>query len=472
MSRKTKQSIFRAKLDHMVDDILDHVQSGRLKIHDYLPSEQELAEKYEISKHSVRKGLELLVEQGYIVKVPRVGNKIIEPNQKSTTTLRLGYYPSMLKQAALTELITLFHERHPDIMVELIPIPFNFDNLPLMKHYLESRLIDVAMFNSLSFRELQESDQVVELLAPLQMPEGMYPFLLPAFQSDELLYAMPLVWSPVVLAYNKNDFRTLDLPEPDSSWSWDDVSRVSAQISGQLQKVGFYYHALSDNRWPVFLLQSGLLQSMDPIREGTSSRDLNLLKESVRMSLDILNKQGLTSSLTQSNTEAEELFSNGKISMVMTTYFGLNELDHAAFEVDIAPLPALRTHHTLNLPIALAVSSRTAHLDKAKQLVYMLSTFDYQDLIRQRTLSIPAVKKAAEQYSKSSYPLPYEPSRFMLYREIIRSFQLHADMNLSVDNIKQTRDELKRYWAGLTSLDTCCNRLIEIWTTIPDHNLQ
>lgn len=460
MSRKTKQSVWRTKLDEMISGIREEIEAGKLLSGEFLPSEMELADRYEISKHSVRKGLDVLVEQGYVRKIPRIGNKANLPGPKPECILRFGYYPSMMQQADLSGLISLFHERHPHIRVELIPIPFKFDDLHLMKHYLESGMIDVAMFNHQSFSELQESDGNLRILEPLEPLPDLYPFLLPAFQKEERQYAIPFVFSPIVLAYNKDQFEEYDLPEPDSSWTWEDLLRVAKEITRDSNRVGFYYHALSDNRWPIFLLQSGEAPSDKEMSRFEFSRPG--VREAIRMSRDVLYGQGLTSFLSQSDLEAEEMFVSGKITMIMTTYFGLNRFRDAAFRFDIAPLPALRSSHTLNLVIGLSVSAKSASKEAARTLVEDLSSFDYQSLIRRRTLSIPALRKAAERGTDAeNRPLDSEPSRFPLYREIIRSFRLHSDMGLTGDVLKRMRSELKLYWAGVTDLDTCCRQLEE-----------
>lgn len=466
MSRKTRHSVLRNKLDDMIAGIRNDIESGKLGSGDFLPSELELAEKYDISKHSVRKGLDVLVGQGYVLKIPRVGSKATLPGPKPTTTLRFGYYPSMHKQAGLTGLIKLFHERHPDIQVELIPVPFKFDELHLMKHYLDAGLIDVAMFNHQSFAELEESTGVAGILEPLEPESGIYPFLFKAFQSNNQLFAMPFVFSPVILAYNKDHFSEYDLPEPDSSWSWDELLRVAGEIGRSNNRVGFYYHALSDNRWPVFLLQSG-----EKLRDGATKGlvfNRPAVREAIRMSRDILVTQGLTSLLSQNNAEAEELFRSGKISIIMTSYFGLNQFHDAPFRFDIAPLPALQSADTLNLVIGLAISSKSIHKEAAKALITELSSLDFQRLVRSSTLSIPAYKRAAESGREPEQASPVtEPPRFPLYREIIRSFRLHSEIGLSGEVLKRMRGELKLYWAGITDLDTCCKNLEEALVTKP-----
>lgn len=461
MSRKTRQSVLRSKLDSLISAIQYEIDNGKLKDGDFLPSELELAEQHNLSKHSVRKALDLLVRQGYVQKIPRIGNKVSRPGPKPEIVLRVGYYPSMLKQAALSDLVELFQKRFPHIHVELIPIPFKFDDLQLMTHYLESGLIDIAMFNHQSFGELQESNGMERLLEPLSASPDIYPFLLPAFQNGSRLLAVPFAFSPVVLAYNKNHIEELDLPEPDSSWTWDHLLNVAEEITRGGTHIGFYYHALSDNRWPIFLLQNSNDQL--PGTKDVFSFGREDTREAVHMSREVLFRQGLTSFLSQSDVEAEQLFRSGKITMIMTTYFGLNFFQDAPFRFDIAPLPALHSSLTLNLVIGLAVSKQCAHLEEAKTLVEEFTSFEYQALIRRNTLSIPAMRKAAERGTDDEHPpLPSEPSRFSLYREIIRSFRLHSDMGLTGEVMQRMRSELMLYWAGLSDLEQCCTNLEEI----------
>ncbi|MBE0655508.1 MAG: GntR family transcriptional regulator [Bacteroidales bacterium] len=57
-------------------DIKSLILSGILKEDDYLPSENELCEKYQITRSTVRKALDLLVSEGYIVKKHGKGSMV------------------------------------------------------------------------------------------------------------------------------------------------------------------------------------------------------------------------------------------------------------------------------------------------------------------------------------------------------------------------------------------------------------
>ena len=51
----------------LVEEIKDSILSGRVKAGEKLPSENELSAKYQISRHTVRKALSILAQEGYIV---------------------------------------------------------------------------------------------------------------------------------------------------------------------------------------------------------------------------------------------------------------------------------------------------------------------------------------------------------------------------------------------------------------------
>lgn len=83
MTSKPSRTTFRQRLDEMVTVLRDDIITGRRAAGDYLPSEVALAEQFQLSKNSVRKGLERLVEEKLIEKVPRVGNRIADPGPQA-----------------------------------------------------------------------------------------------------------------------------------------------------------------------------------------------------------------------------------------------------------------------------------------------------------------------------------------------------------------------------------------------------
>src|SRR5690606_21834126 len=77
-SRRT----FQIRLNKLVNQIREDIMNGNYKRGTYLPPEKTLAKQYQLSNKSVRKGLEQLLEEGLIKKIPRVGSMVIAPNEK------------------------------------------------------------------------------------------------------------------------------------------------------------------------------------------------------------------------------------------------------------------------------------------------------------------------------------------------------------------------------------------------------
>ncbi|MDQ0200162.1 trehalose operon repressor [Neobacillus ginsengisoli] len=60
------------------DELVNQIQSGRMKPNTKLPSENELVEQYHTSRETIRKALNLLSQNGYIQKVKGKGSFVLD----------------------------------------------------------------------------------------------------------------------------------------------------------------------------------------------------------------------------------------------------------------------------------------------------------------------------------------------------------------------------------------------------------
>jgi len=265
----------------------------------------------------------------------------------------------------------------------------------------------------------------------------------------------PFIFSPVVLCYNRDHFREKGLFEPDSGWSWEDLCRAARELAVKNKRFGFYCSLLARNRWPVFLLQGGV--SFEPDARGEYRLSGTRLIECLEIGRDLLKSPDVFPvMLSASNADAEELFLEEKVSMIMTTYFSLNELKDAPFSFDVAPLPSGREFRTLLVIIGLAVNRKSQVKEAAKLLVDFLTSYEAQLAIRLKTLSIPADRRAAEWQGEERMA---RPSRFHMYREIVPTFRLLADLRLTVRQIAALQKEVKMFWTGLVDERSLCSRV-------------
>ncbi|MBE3595505.1 MAG: extracellular solute-binding protein [Hydrogenibacillus sp.] len=454
MKKRPNRATFHARLNAMINTLRQDITGGKWKIGEYLPSESALAEQYHLSKNSVRKGLESLVQEGLIVKQPRKGNMVVNLSDEKTV-IKFGYYSSLVYEAQIIQLIEEFHRSYPHVLVQ--PIPLNPEHYyQYAKNLIDTGVIDVFTINYGHFREFVEQD-AEHVFEPLRVSADVYSFASDPFIIDGALYVQPFILSPVVLCYNVKHFRELDLPEPDSSWTWNKLVHVALELAKRdPQRYGFYFHPLSVNRWPIFLLQSGgQLGSTD---NGSTICDSPLM-EGLELCRTLIQRNEIFPTyLSDNEVDAEALFLEEKVSMIMTTYFNLNHLQSAQFPFDLSALPYYKKPATLLLIIGLAINRHSKRKAVAQLLVDFLLSRQAQMKIRRETYSIPSLKPVAES-TEDEVPGMYRPSRFSLYREIIPTFRLHSDLNIKYQSLTLMNQELKRYWSQIEDNEEFCKRI-------------
>lgn len=177
----------------------------------------------------------------------------------------------------------------------------------------------------------------------------------------------------MVLCYNKAHFREADLPEPDSYWTWDDLIEAARQLAEKRGRHAIYFVPASENRYSVFLLQSGI----QTVADGTEHRTLSPeTANSLSVYSRLVNNHQIFPKYLAGNHEDEtiSLFVQEQVSMILTTFFNLNEFKALTLNYDLAPLPRLKTkdpQKTLLVTIGAAVVGNSR---QRKRLVNSLTS--------------------------------------------------------------------------------------------------
>jgi multiple sugar transport system substrate-binding protein len=454
MERRPSRKLFRPRLDEMVTSIRNNIITGTLEPDQYLPSEKQLAEQYGLSVQSVRKGLDLLVGEQLIVKIPKVGSKVVDPAEKGAVTIRLGYPPTLPDDADIHRLIAMFHREHPNIRVQAVPL--GNSSYVQYKPYLDSGMLDVIIMNYSSYRQFSENGGLGDLDV-LERQEELYPFLSDAFTEDGQLRVQPFVFSPLVLCYNRAHFAQRGLQEPNSSWSWQRLIESAAALDIPNERVGFRCYFSTPNRAAILLMQRG--KAFERGDDGHLKLSGTPMMEAIRYSGQFYeNIPSLPNSLMDWEAQKVHMFGQGKLSIVILSYFILNHLRHCDLDYDIAPVPHFGDALTVLLVIGLAVNRHSKNKEAARKLVDFMVSAKAQLAIRQNTCSLPARVTAAE-WSGPEVAAINRPSRFSLFREIIPSYRLFTDLNVRESEYRELFDELRLYWAGLENEETFCSRV-------------
>ncbi|MEC0225884.1 extracellular solute-binding protein [Paenibacillus alba] len=465
MQKRLSRKHFRVRLEDMIVTLRQEILSGQTAIGSYLPSESDLEKRFELSNASVRNGLKVLVEEGFIEKIPRVGNRVINAASQQKTVIKFGYVHSFADLVELDELLAAFTQQYPHIAVQRVELPSGSYSKSL-KQYMESELLDAVMMNNNNFQDFVEND-CTHLLEPMEPMDELYPFLTEPFQQSSQTLVRPFNYSPVVLCYNKKHFEQSQVPQPESSWAWQDLFTYGQQLAVKNERFGFYFYLPSRNRWPIFMLQSGTTFQTDDC--GNYRLHGTKIIESLEACRDLLAMTDVFPRiLAESNADAEALFLEEKVSVIMTTYFFLNQLRDSNISFEISPLPGLEDSSTLLIINGLAVNSRSPNKVGAKLLVDFLSSYEIQLLLRRKTLNIAAHQRAMEWEGEE---FGYRPSRFFLYRDIFPSFRLITHLGLSNYQLKCIQRDIMLFLSGLQTKADLSSRLEQLLLEANESNI-
>lgn len=451
LSNKPSRTTFRDRLEEMVTALRDDIITGRLSSGQFLPSILQLSKRYQLSINSVQKGLDQLVAEDLVERLPRVGNRVREKSAHQTVSLAVGYYPSLANDIDLHALIARFEAQYPYIQVQLVPLQYG-NYYEVSKHYLENGILDVISINYINFDSFKSQyADLRSIFEPLKPASGQYPYLSPPFMQNDLLFVQPVTFSPVVLCYNKAHFAERQVQEPARKMTWHAFMALMDQVSANEEgKLGFYFYPATSNRWPIFLLQSGVSFQTD----GGRSLDWSnpAIMDSIQTCYDLIHRQNLFSVLLSENdVNVESLFADQRVSVMMTTYFNLNKLRDVGIPFELGPLPYVHVPKTLLLTIGFAVNSRSGQREAAKVFVDFMADDAAQQHIRQHTFSLPASRQAAEAAYTGS---DYRPESFDLYNQIATSFSYMSDLHLKNEDTEKLVRIMNMYWLGIESRES------------------
>jgi multiple sugar transport system substrate-binding protein len=447
INRPSKER-FQYQLDNVIATLRQEIIDGTYAPQSYLPSEMALSKRFQFSNKSIRKGLEVLEEAGFIRKIPRVGNQVqpLHPH----TTLRFNCSRTILRDLQLEKLIDDFHQLYPRIQIETVPY---YRPVPevLSSEHSEMDLISV---NNHQFQELVKQG-LAETFAPLPQPEETHPLLLEPFRDGGTLRAQPLVFGPVVLCYNKAHFEECGIPEPDGSWTWDQLFRSATALSNGAGRYGFGFHAISENRWPIFLLQSGSRSEWEAPWESEALR--RKLAHNMSICKNILHDRAMSPLyLSQDDKEINRLFREGKISMLLASYPQLNDFLESGLDFDVSPVPFQYDPATLFFSIGAAVNRYSEHKEEAMLFLQYMASQRAQEIIQAHSLSLPSCRRLWERPVAGRQK---RPDRYAMFREILFTFRTHHDLFFSESLRLRLLSHLKEYWADMIDVEQLCDRI-------------
>lgn len=260
-------------------------------------------------------------------------------------------------------IIAAFEAEYPNINIEPANAPFGEYFTMLQADFVGSDPPDVFELNYENFVAFAANDVLLDLTDYVDPDAPYYPRALEAFQYEGKQYALPETFSTVVLYYNKDLFDQAGIEYPQPDWTWDDALEAALAI-----------RALGDDTWgiysPIQFWEFYKRAAQNNCQFFNEERTESLIGapeciEALEMMMSLMDSDAMPDPVEQAGISDTELFSDGKLGMVVTGIWMFPEFANADINWDIQLEPGMvqKAYHFFSN--GLAVDKNTDHPEEA-----------------------------------------------------------------------------------------------------------
>jgi multiple sugar transport system substrate-binding protein len=174
--------------------------------------------------------------------------------------------------------------------------------------------------------------------------DAYHPGLLAIFSYQGEVYGFARDNDTNVLYFNQDLFDEAGVDYPSEDWQWDDIRAAASALTvrDERGRATQYGLALEKNRYPQWVYQNGGSVFDDPLESTEFLMDQPEAIEAIQFIADMILVDGSVPSFDAMAQlgSTTELFSTGRVAMVMTNAARIPTFMGAGFAWDVAPLPA------------------------------------------------------------------------------------------------------------------------------------
>ncbi|WP_164821749.1 extracellular solute-binding protein [Paenibacillus koleovorans] len=457
MKKNQNQYLYMQLADALREQILTHtITAGQ-----FLPSENELSKQYGMSRISVRKALELLVQEGLVVRKMGQGTLVSHPAKESdmakSRTLRIaGAAPSHFTNHCFPWLAQEFEKEVPDTKVALLTFPSHQFWESVQHSKLMGIVPEILLLSDRLFMDVEDYDDYEDLQQSVRITGNFfYPKLLSNFRQEQSLKAIPVTFSPVFMVYNPVLFERHGVPKPEPSWTVDDLLRAAKALTMDtngdsiIDQYGLGISS-SHTRWPVIALQHHV--DFDKLDQNPDQ-----LRSTLQLLHDLLHRDRTALLHTfNMNQRGQDPFLNEKVAMVYTTALEAAYWRQSGitFEPRAVPTRLGSKNSTLLVANSLMVPADCDEPELAQQFIEFIIRPDIQEQLLRRFGFLSVLKPINDQICD---------------REFLEASNI-ADNQLTDSHFGQTtfpdNDKLEAlgrtlalFWNGLDSVSQTIDKL-------------
>lgn len=296
------------------------------------------------------------------------------------------------------EVIEAFHAAQDDVRVEVQHAPWGsyFDRI--QTQMAGGTAPDVMFLNNIpSYASRGVLAPLNDLIARDAFDTSTYlDGLLRVFSYDGQSYGFARDNDTNVLYFNKDLFDAAGVAYPTADWRWDDLRAAASALTvldgrGRATQYGL---ALEKNRYAQWVYQNGGGLWDDPLAPTEFLMDAPAAVEAIGFIASMILDDGSVPSFDAMAQlgSTTELFSTGRVAMVMTNAARIPTFMNADFAWDVAPLPAGPTGLRANTlgGAGYVMSSTSQNPEAAWTFLQFLAGPEGQSIFAKTGVAVPA----------------------------------------------------------------------------------
>jgi multiple sugar transport system substrate-binding protein len=429
---------------------------------DRILPERALAKKYNVSRRTIAEAIKHLTSQKLLERKVGKGTYVSEKiniDAMSPCSL-INFVQSLQAHSSMEEMMNKVNSKSRVISSTYFHGTYSMLNsfLDLIKIRIqEQKATDIVYANEGLIPAMVEEGLIIPVDDLLAKSKVLHinkfdPYLLEAYTYKGKLYGIPQVYSTTALFYNKDLFDSFHIPYPDSSWTWDDLSKAASKLTSHKNKkfktIGLGFNPSNVNNFMPFFYQNC------PSGKESEMFLLPEIEESARFLYDMVYKYKScllhTGGAFGPCVSFIDFFQKGHLGMLLGKsdfYFKLK--NNPNFNWGICELPQKMQRATSVPCQGWSIATASTSKQKSFKAIERLMSQDVTDIYCKDYLRFPAYNAKKELYpaaftdalkyavpAKRAFP-PNIDARNILLNELKLLFNGHATPEEFYRNISE-----------------------------------
>ncbi len=388
-------------------------------------------------------------------------------------TVTFSVFGDPAEFAAYENLVAAFHEKHPEIQVQLQHIPGQSDyRQRLAASFSSGEPPDVMLLNYRRFGTFAAQDGLEPLTTYLANSDVLsesdfFQPVIESFYLDEELWCIPQNVSSLVVYYNKDLFDAAGLSYPTNEWTHDEFLAAARQLTQDTNGDGTidqYGVGIKPN---IFRLAPIIWQFGGQLVDDLEQPNRLMLDSPEALAafqwfVDLqVKEQVVPDAVAESAESSESRFLNGRLAMYFNSRRGVPTYRTiTSFDWDVAPLPRGEQAAGILHSDGYCMAQHTANKDAAWTFIEFANSVTGQTIVAASGRTVPSLVAVAESEAFLSPDLP--PANSHVYIDTIDTLGRVPIMTTWVGIEETSSEEVKRAFYGQVSVEEAAKTAVSL----------